>query len=474
MALQYGLNLPSSNIKQILERNDKQQSGIRTWSQLFGGASLGFGAQSDTLTTDYTSAMAQAYKSNFEQNAAIMSSGLSSGGTQQLLSMSRQELLNTYDTYVSNYAKDLSGAVESYSGEVGMLDEALTERAENFSNALNHMKQYREQLADYSFTGDEETHNYFKEKGLDWMLDEEGELLSEKKLNDILVNTDGSLTDRGIEFFDAMLNASPQGYKNAVGEDAKSFDEWLSDADPELREWLMSKDEFNYNFAGTNLGTANILTGRESIDQSVERPDYNILTGVEKFRKTIQDKVYETLENKGREGITTISDIDSRQKKAEGKLRSYGEWFDYAQKVIDKQFAGNVWGKDENAAVVAMNSYIEDYKKYSKTEFETFSSELKNLFGEKISQEFWNEYGKEIQDLYLSVQNFDDKDIIKRYQGTGPLRGVTGVKNALNTAKELKNLGFDKAMRKLYKDLETFLGKQRSRAVSEIRNTSGF
>ena len=36
--MQFGLNLPASNIKKILEQNDKQQSGVRSWRQLFGGA----------------------------------------------------------------------------------------------------------------------------------------------------------------------------------------------------------------------------------------------------------------------------------------------------------------------------------------------------------------------------------------------------------------------------------------------------
>ena len=71
MALIRGLNLPSSQVKQMLEQNEKQQSGVRTWRQLFGGASLGFNAKSDAITTDYSGSMAEAYKSNFEQNASM-------------------------------------------------------------------------------------------------------------------------------------------------------------------------------------------------------------------------------------------------------------------------------------------------------------------------------------------------------------------------------------------------------------------
>ena len=41
MRLQYGMNITASNMRNILEKNDKQQNGVRTWRQLFGNASLG-------------------------------------------------------------------------------------------------------------------------------------------------------------------------------------------------------------------------------------------------------------------------------------------------------------------------------------------------------------------------------------------------------------------------------------------------
>lgn len=482
MALQYGLNLPTSNIKQILERYDKTQSGVRSWSQLFGGASLGYGAQSDALTADYSSAMAQAYKANFEQNAAIMSGGLSTGGTKQLLAMNRQDLQNTYDTYIRNYASDLSGVAEGYSEEVGMLDDALTERAENFSNTLNAMIDYREQLFDYGLVEEgQDTLSYLSERGLDWLTDKNGNLLTRNELGDIIFNDDMSLTDRGIEFFDAMSNTTSldvEGFTNSAGEKAKGFDEWFSETNPELREWLSGSDDFNYNFTGRNRGTINVLTGRESTDNTIERTDYDVLSGskeggFQKFRETIEKKVWNTLENNGRDGINTISEIGNRKKKAEGKLKSYNEWFDYAQNVLNKKVGGSVWGKDENAVSLAMNSYIEDYKKYSKTEFETFSSELTNMFGEKTSSEFWNTYGKEVQELYDNIQAFDKK--ATRYIGSSNIiAAAKNVENALNTAKQLRDMGFDKAMQNLYKNLEKFLAQQQKKTQEERRKVSGF
>ena len=70
----------------------------------------------------------------------------------------------------------------------------------------------------------------------------------------------------------------------------RGFDKWLSDTDTDLREWWNSQDEFNYTFAGKNLGTVNTLVGQESVNQKYDRPDYDVLLaaktgGYDKFRK---------------------------------------------------------------------------------------------------------------------------------------------------------------------------------------------
>lgn len=317
MALQYGMNITASDMRSLLEKNDKQQSGIRTWRQLFGNASLGFNAQSDALTTDYTDAIAKAYESNFKQNDAIMGAGLASGVTKEMLSASRNDLHTAYETYVRNYGRDMATAAETYGEEVGTIDTALTERATNFSKLYNSAYKYlSEELfgatqtlpgaaengaeaiyegegKDSEFKGYEDINlDYINEHGLQWIykLDENGNPTTELRdwtdLSHDLMNSDGSLTKRGIQFFDQMFNTPYENYMHVDGKrNIRSFDEWLSDTDAELRDWWVSPDTFNYNFAGTNRGTSQALMGRESTDDIYGAYEYADSHGMSEFAK---------------------------------------------------------------------------------------------------------------------------------------------------------------------------------------------
>ena len=72
-----------------------------------------------------------------------------------------------------------------------------------------------------------------------------------------LKNDDGSLSGKGIEFFDQLFNARTEG------SDVRGFGEWLNEQDEDLYNWAKGQDVFNYTYAGTNLGTANVMSGRE-------------------------------------------------------------------------------------------------------------------------------------------------------------------------------------------------------------------
>lgn len=105
MALKYGTNFLASDIAKVLEKSNKQKEGIRTWSQLFGNASLGFGAQSDAITSNYASAMREAYTANFNQRNKILTGGLSQGYTQQALGLSQQDLSDIYERFCNKLFK---------------------------------------------------------------------------------------------------------------------------------------------------------------------------------------------------------------------------------------------------------------------------------------------------------------------------------------------------------------------------------
>lgn len=292
MALQYGMNILASDMRNILEQNDRQQSGVRTWRQLFGNASLANQAQVDALKGNYADTITQAYKANLAQRNAILGAGLSAGSTQQMLQANKQNLHNTYQQYIQGYSSDASALAQNYGQEISAIDTALNERAKNLSNLYGSAYKYlANRLAtatmsrdlidkplydeDENFTGyEQETLNYLDEYKMDWLRDEQGNLLSWNQISNQLLNPDGSLNARGTEFFDKMFNATPQGYLDEEGNRVESFDEWLTNENSDLRDWAIGQDVFNYNLAGTNIGTAKVHAGLESTDTTGTHHDY--------------------------------------------------------------------------------------------------------------------------------------------------------------------------------------------------------
>ena len=296
MALQSGFNLPASDMAQILEKNDKTAQGIRTWRSLFGNASLANASAMDKLTTSYSDTIAQAYRANLEQENQIMGAGLSSGATKSLLALSRDELQQTYDNYLANYSSALGSVASAYNEEVATIASALGDRSQNLSDLYNSAYQYlSEEIYPSTYTDPNgNVSNYLDNYGLDWLYNTDGttSLKTWDQISNQMFDDNGELTPDGQKFFNAMFNARPEGYQ-LTDEDGnivntRTFDQWLSDANPELREWYAGADPFNYTFTGTNKGTSQSLLG---IDSTMQSPTYNnSLAGV----RTFADKQYNT------------------------------------------------------------------------------------------------------------------------------------------------------------------------------------
>ena len=274
MALQSGFNLPASDMAQILEKNDKTAQGIRTWRSLFGNASLANASAMDKITTSYSDAIAQAYRANLEQENQIMGAGLSSGATKSLLALSRDELQQTYDNYLANYSSALGDVASAYNEEVGAIAGALGDRAQNLSDLYNSAYDYLvNELYPSTYTDKEgNVSNYLDDYGFNWLYntDDTG-MTSIKNWDDLaqqIFDEEGNINIYGQNLFNALFNSRPEGYQltddNGNIYSTRTFDQWLSDTNPELREWFASSDPFNYTFAGTNKGTAQSLLGMDS------------------------------------------------------------------------------------------------------------------------------------------------------------------------------------------------------------------
>lgn len=298
MALQMGMNITESDMKTLLERNDKLQSGVRTWRQLFGNAALGANARTGALTADYSDAIAKAYEANFARRNSIFDTGLSTGAMRDLVSANRADLSAAYDTYIRNYNQDMNTVLEDYNKEVQTIDADLTQRAKNFASLYQKAYKY---LSDELVRGSSGENTYLSDNDLNWVLNKEGGISDWNTLSHRLFNPDGSLTMEGTKFFDQMFNAMPQGYVDAEGNKIRSFDEWLTNEDPELRDWWVSPDYHNYTKDGRNVGTANVLTGRESTDYAYNKSEYITESDIDKLTFTADNDLAKSAEEAYRE-----------------------------------------------------------------------------------------------------------------------------------------------------------------------------
>ena len=509
MALKYGTNFLASDIAKGLEKNNKQKEGIRTWSQLFGNASLGFGAQSDAITSNYASAMREAYTANFNQRNKILTGGLSQGYTQQALGLSQQDLSDIYERFVTNYSKDINTAAQSYGSEVSAISGDLTDRAENFSKLFSSAYDYLSSELYGSYLTDrtdfstpiyeldekgKETDkllgynqrqlDYLEEKGLDWLYVGEGEerrLMTWEEASALLFDEDGELTEEGVRFYDQMFNARPEGYLREDGTTSiRSFDQWLSDTDAELRDWWLSSDDFNYNFAGTNRGTANIMTGRESTDFKEDMPETTLLnakrTGYDNFVK----KFSENSKLVGLNDQTWYDKSISGDLKKSFKNKTFNEFLEASEKLVSKGRDNNFWtsgASDDTVQAYAqgIEKYIREYQKAAADDISTFKSEITSMLGAELANAFWQEYGGSLEKLYEQVSTWKtpERKTRSKLHGWDDESANDWLDRMNKSVRNLQALGLDKEFAKLQEKLKIYI-EQKYTERKKSTKPSGF
>jgi len=367
MAIQYGINILSSDIRNILEKNNKQQSGVRTWRQLFGNASLGYENQADSLKSYYSDVMAQAYKSNLAQQNNIMGAGLNVGATNELISLTRQNLQDAYNNYIKNYAANLNTAATAYSKEIDAISQALTERADNFAKLYNYAYNYLSE--ELSSSVDSTGKTYLDANDMSWMYEGEGidrKLASWNNIASKLKNDDGSLNEQGKAFFDQIFNARPEGFKNDTGDNTKTFGEWLSEKDNDLYNWLVSQDLFNYTFAGTNLGTAKVIIGRESTNDIYNKKNYIDITDMEAFANLNIDEraVRKALLDYQNTKFAKKNAVDERQ----SYLKSVNEQYTKLTDLFKSKISSETYSKFNNDNEALLAEFTDTVNKMKQSE----------------------------------------------------------------------------------------------------------
>lgn len=434
MSVKYGFNMGTSDMKTLLEQNDRQLNGVRSWKQIFGGASQQYAQQNSAIVSSYSDAIAQAYASNLAQQDAIAGAGLNVGATREMIESNRAALHSAYQTYVQNYGNAVSANAQNYSATVKAYDDELTARAENFSKLYNYAYQYlAEELAGSTYNGNAggaiaNGTNWLTANKLDWLYDaKSGKAKSWDSISGELFDRDTrEITDKGREFFDAMFNAQTGDYITSKGEGTRGFDKWLSDTDAELRDWYVQGDIYNSTEMGTNSGTAKQLLGLESTDQSYAHHEYlrssDIVTNDYNISELIQyadaeiPKLHSTYDAylSAKETYETLL---TRAEQANSVSPGSGNMLYYEAQRYKSEYdrMKTAWeDADSNAKDIAQK-----YKKEFNESWNKTISTLKNTLGTEKFDSFKSEYA-DIFDLYDQIDShmlvYMTPETVQRYQ----------------------------------------------------------
>lgn len=429
--LVYGLNFPASDMKNMLEQNSHLQNGIRTWTQLFGNAGLGANTQTGALQSDYSDAIAKAYKANYEANNRIVGSGLSDGAVRSALRQNSATFQSAYDTAMQNYLKNMASIQENYANETSAIDEGLTTQAKNLSSLYDYALQYAtdelgaiinqesttvtEGGKNGKTTTTTEDKPMMSDYGLDWVYntskDENGNTIrtikSREQIGKEMFTNDGQLTDKGRQLYDFVFNGSYQNQIKPDGTNVIGFDEWLSGKDAELRDWYVGADVNNYTFAGTNKGTAQQLLGLNSDHNLYNQKEYeditknlNAYTPATFSRSRLDEKalnnIYATIQKKQQDAI---------RNQTQGKGKGTGTSVDNDYARLEKEwnvFADDVRSQRDKLLKMAESDLGEDYANFVKD-----NQELLNALDSALK---FNR-GMDLRDdsLYTNIESMYDE-----------------------------------------------------------------
>lgn len=413
----YGFNILASDMANY-NLSRVNQSGVRTWENLFKNAQLDYNTQAQLLQTDYSDAIATAYKANLERQNAIANRGYSAGYTNELLGANRQQLLDTYTQAMQSYAKGASTIQENYMQNVSTINETLMQQSTYQKLAQDSALDYvlsklaTAQRTQPGMVKDQvDTYNLYKDYGLDWIytnekLDEKGNIIEQSRLKDrqeLLgeMYTDGQLNEKGKQLYDIAYNFQGTDYLTD-GSATMNYLQWLSkNTDKKyegLYDWLGQADPYNYTLAGTNFGSVKQFLGLESGDYKYDKLNYsqakeaihkNLFIDISDKQKSISKKFDTTLDDFGRFARQANAamksgghlDVLARRRKREF-LSSYGKLYNEVYKTT-KELLDNLKKTDPKIynEFTARKDYIKELEK-----IKTPNLNLKDLSNIEIRQ----------------------------------------------------------------------------------------
>lgn len=255
--MKYGNVFTTSDYTDALLKSNRTQSGLKTWSQMYGSIDLAAQQADAALRSNYANEVSEAYANSHAQKSVIYGSNLSEGYKAAAASDVDAALNEAYESYRSNYLSDLQEIDSSKIAAQSQISTMLTEQAEMTKlyeqSHIDYVKYLYENLGvDESIPSD-----LFGRAGWSNFISSDGELLSDDEIHKMMYDENGNLTLKGVDIYNMVENdLSDSGYK--------SFGSYLAEQDAvnktNLLDWAMTYNPYSYT-ALTNAGSFKELVG---------------------------------------------------------------------------------------------------------------------------------------------------------------------------------------------------------------------
>lgn len=303
--------------KQTILSDYRNAAGSRSFGSLYAANELAGARATQQIEQQYGEQIGAAYKTAMAQKANILESNLGTGYKRELSTDIEESLNKAYDTYMGQLSQSKQQIAETVSEANTQVDDVLQKYAENTAAYRAAHDDYAQYWIDYmrnnlseeeyakfiaspdwrnyvtiDFGGDEAAASQYQllqnfvDAGLItdqqlrqayaqyYRLKTTEELSAPAYVEEVdpetgetfrkytsIVDEEGNITSAGKNYFDFLENyaATRQGK-------GPSWEEYLSENNPELLDWAKTYNPYNYTDDPTNAGTFRTVYGTASTD----------------------------------------------------------------------------------------------------------------------------------------------------------------------------------------------------------------
>lgn len=303
--------------KQTILSDYRNAAGSRSFGSLYAANELAGARATQQVEQQYGEQIGAAYKTAMAQRANILESNLGTGYKTELSEDVQKSLNQAYDAYMSKMSQSKQQIAETVSEANTEVDDALQKYAENTAAYRNAHGEYAQSWVDYmrnnlseeeyakfitgpdwrnyvtlDFGDDESAASQYQllQKFVDagimtdqqlretyakyYRLKTTEELSTPTFVEEVdpetgetfrkytsIVDDEGNITAAGSNYFKFLENyaATRQGK-------GPSWEEYLSENNPELLDWAKTYNPYNYTYDPTNAGTFRTVYGKASTD----------------------------------------------------------------------------------------------------------------------------------------------------------------------------------------------------------------